>query len=61
MEHFKSYDTDGSGKITAEELANWMSRHGRVMTNEQIELMIQAFDDNGDGEIDYNEFLLMGK
>ena len=50
---------DKSGKITKTELANWMSRHGRVMEGHEIDNMIKAFDDDGDGEIDYNEFLLM--
>ena len=28
-----------------------MRRHGRVMSDEDVRLMIKAFDDNDDGEI----------
>ena len=31
----------------------------RIIESEEIGLMIQAFDDDGDGEIDYNEFLVL--
>lgn len=31
----------------------------RIIDSEEIGLMIQAFDDDGDGEIDYNEFLVI--
>ena len=29
-----------------------MKRHGRVMETHEVNLMIDAFDDDGDGEID---------
>ena len=42
---------DGSGKITALELSDWMKKHGRVMNPDGIKLMIDAFDENDDGQI----------
>ena len=42
---------DGSGKITALELSDWMKKHGRVMNQDGIRLMIDAFDENDDGQI----------
>ena len=51
-----SYDVDGSGSITREELKDWMTRHGRFLTRRQVQMMV---DVNGDGEIDYAEFLML--
>ena len=39
----KSYDADNSGTITIQELAGWMSRHGKKMSEEELEKMITAF------------------
>lgn len=55
---FLSYDVDGSGSITREELKDWMTRHGRFLTRRQVQMMVDAVDVNGDGEIDYAEFLV---
>ncbi|CAG5112039.1 Oidioi.mRNA.OKI2018_I69.chr2.g6298.t1.cds [Oikopleura dioica] len=54
---FLSYDVDGSGSITRDELKDWMTRHGRFLTRRQVQMMVDAVDVNGDGEIDYGEFL----
>ena len=56
---FFSYDVDGSGSITREELKDWMTRHGRFLTRRQVQMMVDAVDVNGDGEIDYAEFLML--
>jgi len=56
---FLSYDVDGSGSITREELKDWMTRHGRFLTRRQVQMMVDAVDVNGDGEIDYAEFLML--
>ena len=55
---FLSYDVDGSGSITRDELKEWMTRHGRFLTRRQVAMMIDAVDVNDDGEIDYEEFLV---
>jgi len=55
---FLSYDVDGSGSITRDELKEWMTRHGRFLTRRQVAMMIDAVDINDDGEIDYSEFLV---
>ena len=55
---FLSYDVDGSGSITRDELKEWMTRHGRFLTRRQVQMMVDAVDVNGDGEIDYGEFLV---
>merc|ERR1712150_435682 len=56
---FLSYDVDGSGSITRDELKEWMTRHGRFLTRRQVQMMVDAVDVNGDGEIDYGEFLML--
>ena len=35
-----------------------MTRHGRFLTPRQVQMMVDAIDANGDGEIDYAEFLV---
>ena len=36
-----------------------MTRHGRFLTPRQVQMMVDAIDANGDGEIDYAEFLML--
>ena len=38
-----------------------MTRHGRFLTRRQVQMMVDAVDVNGDGEIDYAEFLVSFK
>ncbi len=54
-EAFKTFDKDGSGKISTQEIKNIIS----VNEHANIDNLIKSFDTNGDGEIDYNEFILM--
>ena len=55
---FKAFDLDNSGKISLDEIFAIFKRGSKE--NEDIEAfqnMIKAADENGDGEIDFNEFL----
>jgi calcium-dependent protein kinase len=54
-EAFKAFDKDSSGKISTEEIRNVM----KTDDASKIEELIKTFDTNGDGEIDYNEFISM--
>merc|ERR1711970_412434 len=56
---FQSYDTNDSKAISIEELARWMERHGKKMSEEELCKVIDVFDVNGDNRIDYDEFLLL--
>jgi len=56
---FKTLDKDGSGKISASELRELVTTHGNPMTEEEADKLIAMADTNGDGEIDYNEFILL--
>jgi len=56
-EAFKTFDKDGSGKISTEEVKQILKVENDDI--KMIEEMIKSFDINQDGEIDYNEFLTM--
>lgn len=49
---FKVFDRDGSGTISKEEMAQVMSTFGETLTSEELDLMLQEVDKNGDGTID---------
>ena len=57
LEAFKMLDKDKSGKISKEEIKNALKLDN--IDNQQLSLYIQKFDLNGDGQIDYYEFLHM--
>ncbi len=58
---FKMFDTDGSGKISASELHNLLGGENfrDVYSQAQLDQAISEVDENGDGEIDFEEFLTM--
>jgi len=56
-EAFKAFDTDSSGKISSQEIIKIMKAD--KSDADAIENMVKKFDINGDGEIDYNEFIFM--
>ena len=59
IEAFKVFDRDGNGMISAHELRFVMSTSGEQLTEDDIEEMIRQADENGDGYIDYEEFVRM--
>ena len=54
LDAFMMLDYDGSGKISKAEIKNALN--GEI-DNETLEKLIQDFDLNGDGEVDYKEFI----
>jgi Ca2+-binding EF-hand superfamily protein len=60
QEAFKHYDSDCSGKISAEELKEIIGfiNDGKDK-NEIVKQLIQKMDLNGDGEISFDEFVLL--
>ena len=58
---FQMFDTDNSGKIDSSELAKLLEgeEFKDVYTAEQLAEAIAEVDQNGDGEIDYEEFMAM--
>ena len=57
IEAFKNFDKDGSGNISAQELRHVMTTLGEKLTEEEADEMIREADTNGDGYIDYVEFV----
>merc|ERR1719424_584747 len=55
-EAFELFDTDGSGSIATGELKGAMKALGFDPKPGEIEKMIHAVDDDGDGEMDYDDF-----
>ena len=60
---FNIFDESGNGEIVASNLFNVLSKLGENITLEEINEMIIQIDINGDGKIDYSEFvqLMTGK
>ena len=59
LEAFKVFDRDGNGFITTHELRNIMNNLGEGLEPEEIEEMIKEADTDGNGQIDYDEFVKM--
>ena len=55
---FNSYDKDGNGFITREEFKNVVEdKYGSKLTSKETKKLMSEADRNGDGKIDYEEFL----
>ena len=60
---FNMFDKDGSGKIDNSEVAELLlgEELGNLVSKAAIEEALAEIDENGDGEIDFDEFMLMMK
>jgi Ca2+-binding EF-hand superfamily protein len=66
---FSAFDVDGSGLLSIEELKRALTRptaerSGRPpqqqqLSDEDVEAILQIFDENGDGELSFEEFAIM--
>lgn len=56
-EAFAVFDKNNDGKISADELRVVMSKLGEKLSEEEIDEMIREADLDGDGFIDYEEFV----
>ena len=59
IEAFKIFDIDGNGLISPAELRQALSDLGQNLTDEQVDGMIRESDLDGDGHINYKEFVRM--
>lgn len=57
---FKMFDKDGSGVISADEIKEVLGFGGNL-DEKAIEAIIRQVDENGDGEISFEEFVAMMK
>ena len=56
---FAIFDKDGGGSITTQELGDVMKSLGQKPTNAELDPMVREIDADGNGEIDFPEFLTM--
>jgi calmodulin len=56
---FKVFDIDGNGFIDATELKSTLAQLGGQLLPSDADAMLEVADKNGDGQIDYEEFILM--
>jgi len=59
LEAFQFLDKNGDGQISAEELRLLVTTHGNPMSQDDADKLIAMADLNGDGYIDYQEFVEM--
>jgi len=52
-------DKDGNGYISAAELRHVMTNLGEKLTDNEVDEMIREADVDGDGQINYEEFVKM--
>eukprot|EP00435_Cladocopium_sp_Y103_P044189 s1115_g12.t1 len=55
---FKVFDTEGNGKISKEMLGHIMTSQGDKLNDAELDRMMKAADADGDGMIDYKEFVI---
>ncbi|KAG5223575.1 hypothetical protein OIU76_014095 [Salix suchowensis] len=58
-EAFKVFDKDQNGYISATELRHVMINLGEKLTDEEVDQMINEADLDGDGQVNYDEFVKM--
>ena len=56
---FRLFDKDGNGLISFEELGHVMKNLGENLTDSEIGEMMNEADSDGDGQINYDEFVKM--
>lgn len=59
IEAFQVFDREGNGLITAQELRHVMTNLGEKLSAEEADEMIREADVDGDGQINYEEFVKM--
>ena len=58
-ETFKVLDKDGNGFISADELKQVINNLGEKLTDEEVNELIREADIDDDGQINYEEFVLL--
>jgi hypothetical protein len=61
QEAFNTFDLDGNGFISAEEIRRVMDMIGEYVTDEEVDEMIRMLDRGGEGQVAFQEFFKMAK
>jgi len=61
VEAFVEFDKDGNGFISREELQGVLAKFGERHSDAEVEAMIAEIDVDGDGLVNYSEFVKMMK
>ena len=61
MKAFKLFDTDNSGKISMKNMLAITQELGEDIEEDELQAMIEEFDQNNDGCIDKREFMTIMK
>ncbi|XP_075260896.1 uncharacterized protein LOC142352280 [Convolutriloba macropyga] len=56
---FNLFDQDGDGAISEEELGKMMAQLGQPMSSQELKEFIEEIDIDGNGMVEFNEFLEM--
>jgi len=56
---FRIFDRDGDGYISLQELKRVTTTLGQALTDEEVDMFMMEADTNGDGKLDYDEFVKM--
>ncbi|XP_071160670.1 calmodulin-like isoform X1 [Mytilus edulis] len=56
---FRLFDKNGDGYVTASELKTILSNNGEKISDEELDAMVKDADVDGDGKINYQEFVSM--
>ncbi|KAG0315289.1 hypothetical protein BGZ99_007544 [Dissophora globulifera] len=54
---FAKYDTDKDGTVNTSELLKMCEDLEQPATEDEVDFVIEQFDANGDGKLDYSEFV----
>lgn len=57
LQAFRMFDKDGNGYISSSELRNVMLSLGEKLSDEELDDMIASADIDGDGQVNYEEFV----
>lgn len=54
---FKEIDVNGNGTINQTELRNGFRKNGFILTDEEVDIILQNFDTNKNGVLEFEEFV----